>query len=410
MTDLKTTSAAIRDLYLGNSECTNKPEVQIRQYEFHSSVSINPRRQGLYKGNLFYHELTDVAVPENDNFSYPVVLPGEHMKYNKAILLMHGLNERNWDKYWAWAAELATKLQSPVILFPIAYHMNRSPKRWSDPRQLKMAVNSRQHDERETESTFANVALSTRLGAHPEQFVYSGVQSFYDVWALMEEIQSGSHPLFIANTQVDLFAYSIGAFLSEILCLANPKGLFSHSRLFMFAGGPTFNHMQGTSRYIMDMGAFKSLLNIKSKRLLKHIHEQLAGMNLPEFDLVWRAFYGMLHHRKGRKIRETWLKEKGSLVQVVALKNDQVMPAKAIAQALGVNKRNSKVRMDIIDFPYPYTHENPFPTNDDKILPLVNRCFDVVFGKAVQFYQQPSVEVVNADSATIRINRKVAMV
>lgn len=391
MTDVKKQTEYLKNSYHGKSDSNQEHQLFLRQYSFHSDVNIGLPQQGLYEGNLFYHEIVDRLVPENTDFTYPVVVPDDRQEYSRAILLLHGLNERNWDKYWAWAGELAVQMQCPVILFPIAYHMNRSPKSWSDPRQLKMAVNNRQQEASEKESTFANVALSTRLGAHPEQFVYSGVQSFYDVWALMEQIQQGGHSLFAANTHVDLFAYSIGAFLSEILCIANPKGLFNEAKLFMFAGGPTFNRMQGTSRYIMDLGAFTSLLHIKRKRMLKRIYRHLSAQDLPEFDQVWRAFYGMLHHRKGRRIRKAWLQERGTQVRVVALKKDKVMPAKAIAQALRATKRKASVRMDIIDFPYLYTHENPFPLNDEKLLPMVNRSFDVVFGKAVQFYQQPFI-------------------
>lgn len=383
--------------------------LQIQHYNFHSDIQIDLPSKGTFNGNLFYHELVNRKVPENIDFNYPVILPNNNQKFSKGILLMHGLNERSWDKYLAWGSELALKMQCPVILFPIAYHMNRSPKSWSDPRQMKAVVNARQQEKAEKETTFANAALSTRLGAHPEQFVYSGVQSFYDVAGLAEQIQSGSHPLFESNTSLDVFAYSIGAFLSEILVIANPKGLFSKSKLFMFAGGPTFDRMQGTSRYIMDLNAFNSLLNIKRKRTLKRIYHHLVEQQLPDFENMWKGFYGVLHHRKGRKIRKEWVAERGESIQIVALKQDQVMPVKAILQTFMVSGRNPYVRIDVIDFPYDYTHENPFPLNDEKILPMVNRSFDVVFDKAVQFYLQPEKKVAKTGILTVPSGMRVSM-
>jgi len=44
---------------------------------------------------------------------------------------------------------------------------------------------------------------------------------------------------------------SIGAFLSQVVLMANQKNLFSDSRLFMFCGGSIFRSMFGVSRSIM---------------------------------------------------------------------------------------------------------------------------------------------------------------
>ncbi len=74
-------------------------------------------------------------ISENQSFSYPVFVPG-NVESKKVILLLHGLNERSWLKYLVWAYYLAENTDSYVILFPISFHINRSPASWKDPRAM----------------------------------------------------------------------------------------------------------------------------------------------------------------------------------------------------------------------------------------------------------------------------------
>ena len=67
-----------------------------------------------------------------------------------------------------------------------------------------------------TNSTFANVALSSRLSQNPLRFYASGRESVYNMWQLVHEIKNGEHPLFKEDTSINLFAYSIGALLSQV--------------------------------------------------------------------------------------------------------------------------------------------------------------------------------------------------
>ena len=59
---------------------------------------------------------------------------------------MHGLNERNWSKYLTWAEYLSSKTGKIVILFPIAFHINRSPVGWSNPRYLQSIFTKRKNE------------------------------------------------------------------------------------------------------------------------------------------------------------------------------------------------------------------------------------------------------------------------
>ena len=86
--------------------------VRIRFFDFTSEL---PEEKRL---NIF--SSSDAGIAENLTFKYPVFLPGDAAKYDNAILLLHGLNERSWNKYLTWAEYLAKHVGVPVILFPIA--------------------------------------------------------------------------------------------------------------------------------------------------------------------------------------------------------------------------------------------------------------------------------------------------
>lgn len=388
MEDFKKFQDTMKSLFAGK-ETAIQTGLKVEYFQFESSYKIKGDKPGLMKGDLFFHELVDADYSSNYKFSYPVVAPAENRKWDRCILLFHGLNEKSWDKYLAWAGKLSLQMNKPVILFPIAYHMNRAPKSWSDPRMMKGAVQSRLSFHKKNESTFANAALSTRLGAYPETFIYSGLQSYYDIWQLLADINSGNHPIFEANCKADIFAYSIGAFLAEILFIGNPDKLLQDSRLFLFAGGPTFDSMIGNSRYIMDYKAFHSLLTLKRNKKRKMVYESLVATNLPDFENAWNGFMAMIAFKKGKEMREKALMQRGTQIYAVALEKDKVMPVKQIVKSLRGKKDNLPVTIDIIDFPYDYTHENPFPLKNDKILPLVNRSFEVIIEKAVRFYKKP---------------------
>ena len=62
-------------------------------------------------------------------------------------------------------------------------------------------------------------------------FPISGTQTYFDLVKLCTEIKEGRHDL--TNTSVNIFAYSIGALLAEILPIANPASLFSGERAFL---------------------------------------------------------------------------------------------------------------------------------------------------------------------------------
>jgi hypothetical protein len=383
-----------KEQFFSYTKCYNDSEakidsplgLEIVNCHFESKYHFDFSGKGFFQGDLFYHELVRSKIPENSEFIYPVVVPDSTLCYDHAIILFHGLNEKSWDKYFVWAGYLAKKMNCPVLLFPLAFHMNRVPKSWSDPRMMSVIANTRIKNNDPTNSTFANAALSTRLQFHPELFIYSGLQSCYDVIQLMDEIRNGANKLLLKDARIDIFSYSIGAFFSQILMLANPGKRFDSSKLFIFCGGPTFDRMNGNSKYIMDSVAFKSLLELKHRRKFKQIRKKVFATGNTTLLETWQGLELMMYSSRGRRERETKYEKLKDKVYAVALEKDLVMPIVSIVRTLRGKRNRIEVPVEVIDFPFHYSHEQPFPVGDDKIQNLVDRSFTVVFDKAVDFF------------------------
>ena len=105
-------------------------------------------------------------------------------------------------------------------------------------------------------SSFANIAISNRLTEDPMRFFKSGYQTTTDIVKLLSGIRDGKHEIIPPTSNINIFAYSIGAFLAEIILMGNPENLLSDSKLFIFCGGSVFSNMQGSSKLIMDSLAF----------------------------------------------------------------------------------------------------------------------------------------------------------
>lgn len=315
-------------------------------------------------------------IAENTSFIYPVFKPSSMKKANQAILLLHGLNERNWNKYLTWAEELCLKTQKAVVLFPIAYHINRSPQQWSNPRMIQSVYELRRKKNGEDRSlSFANVALSERISENPYRFYSSGRQSMSDITELIALIKSGNHQLFTENSHVDVFAYSIGAFLAQILFLTNPENFFSESKLFMFCGGSIFSSMFGESRTIMDRKAFEILY--------QYYQEDFNPLAEKLQDKALSSFYSMISPERNEQHRKKFFIDMGNRVAGISLQNDKVIPYSGVEKALGCE--NAHKRIELLNFDFDYTHENPFPVNDKSKPELVNQAFQQVFTKAVHF-------------------------
>jgi hypothetical protein len=330
------------------------------------------------QNNINTDGLLSDNIAENSDFIYTVFTPLKQSENNRVILLLHGLNERSWNKYLTWGEYLCNKTGKPVILFPIAFHMNRSPQAWTNPRLLQAVFEMRKKDTLNDRTlSFSNLALSQRISEDPARFYHSGRQSLNDINFLANEIRTGRHPLFREGTGIDIFAYSIGAFLSQVALMSDQNGVFSDSRLFMFCGGSIFSEMDGESRSIMDKTAFECLMNYYKKDFEQNIQPD------SDTDKVYQSFCSMISPDHLKDERIGFFSKARERIRGISLKRDKVIPYKGIVSALG--DENSGSQITLLDFPYEYTHENPFPLNNKKIENEVNASFSEIFGSAAAF-------------------------
>jgi hypothetical protein len=346
-------------------------DIDIRYFSFKSIPET--------EDSEFIHQDTiDEKIQENQTFEYLVFMPSRLIKSDKAILLLHGLNERNWNKYLTWAEYLCSKTGKPVILFPIAFHMNRSPAGWSNPRSLQDIMNLRkQQNGADRSLSFANVALSERITEKPYRFYSSGRQSIHDLSILFEEIKGGNHVLFKENAQIDIFAYSIGAFLAEITMMTNHHSLFLDSKLFLFCGGGIFSSMVGQSRFIMDKKAFDVLYEYYLQHFTKTFESTSATDN------IFKSFNSMISSERNQPEREHFFSQFGNKLKGISLENDKVMPYHGITEAFGQNLAMNHFKR--MDFSFPYTHENPFPVGGLIESTEVDKGFNTVFSEIADF-------------------------
>ncbi|MCF8357847.1 MAG: DUF6051 family protein [Prolixibacteraceae bacterium] len=99
--------------------------LQIENHTFCSDFNVEFNDTHYSDGDLFFHEITRQSFPENREFSYPVFkLPGDKA-YSNGIIMLHGLNEKSWNKYFVWAGYLVKTTGKPVKLdvidFPYDY-------------------------------------------------------------------------------------------------------------------------------------------------------------------------------------------------------------------------------------------------------------------------------------------------
>jgi len=367
----------------------NIPEsnVRIRKFEFTSPYNfLDPSFMQPDMHFLHEREFYDPTVTENTCFRYPVFLPDARPQFDQAIIILHGLNERNWNKYLSWGYTLAELTGKAVILFPISFHINRAPKDWSNPRKLNELLVARKSIFPNIRmSTHVNLTLSSRLTQFPERFFLSGYQSARDLSQLVSHIHGGSHPLFRKGTQIDFFAYSIGVFLAQCIMISNENPILERSKFFLFCGGALFSQMYGVSRFIMDNKAHERLQHYYIHEIEKEIEKSRKITDILNLTALGNAFRSMILPDRFRKLRETMLRQYHKNIQAIALEDDTVIPALETAETLGGECGRIPENVSILKFPFPHFHENPFPVRIPEFREAIDRYFSQVFLKAASF-------------------------
>lgn len=361
-------------------------EVACHTYSFLSEFSFYPPHKIKLENPLAMTIINESGKKENSHFRYSVFTPANQTKFKKSIILLHGLNERLWDKYLLWAYHLVRTTGRPVILFPLAFHINRSPRAWNCPRTMStLASYRKQHHPHLQKSSFANAALSLRMEYDPEMFCISGIQSYFDLVKLVLAIKEGHHPLFEADSSTNLFAYSIGALLAEVLLLADPLCLFSSEKAFLFCGGTTFDKTNGVSKAIMDNVAFEQLTQFMTTNKEVHSKITIPLYQAPLLPDAWNYFQSMINPSRFSNLRESRFSSLANRLMAVGLTNDQVIPAQAIAQTLINQSRGSNPEVYQLDFPFPYSHEKPFPIENNKYNTEIEESFNHIFSLAADY-------------------------
>jgi hypothetical protein len=352
-------------------------------------------------------DIPDNQILENKNFKYHVFHQPDSGKAKEVILMFHGFNEKSWDKYLTWAKRLNEKTGQTVVLFPIAFHMNRAPAQWSERHNMYAAAAQRNKDFPHIQnSTLFNVAISLRLHLRPQRFLYSGLQALYDIVKFIDNVRKGEHSIIAEDANFNIFAYSIGCLLAEILVMSNPKNYFDRSQIFMFCGGAVFNRLSPVSNFILDSEANVALYSFMVEHLENYLKEDpLLAHYLGEQHPEGIFFRSMLNYSVYRKFREEALAKIGKRIMAIGLEQDIVIPSYEIVNTLKGVKHDLPTTVETLDFPYPYRHEDPFPIQS-KFPEAVNEQFEKIMDKAANFLSTKSSSSFFKENSFIEFFRK----
>ena len=331
----------------------------------------------------FNYSIFQSTKPENSKDKKKKKNPKQRKEKQKgAIILLHGLNEKDWSKYLPWAKKLAELTEKKIILFPMAFHMNRAPAEWTNVKLMnKVNAERKKLFPSISNSSFANTALSARLQFYPQRFLWSGLQTFMDVVQLIREIKSGVHPIIEKDEEIDLFAYSIGSFLAQILMMTNPYNYLSDSKLFIFCGGPTLNRMSASSKYILDSEANIAVYSFFIEHLEKELKkDERLSHYFGKLHPVGNYFKSMLDYHKMKNFREKRLKEINKRVCALVLKEDTVVPPSEVMNTLKGAERKIPIKVKTLDFDYKYDHVIPFPFKEN-----IEKEVDKSFNKVLKY-------------------------
>jgi hypothetical protein len=332
-------------------------------------------------------DVHDSQVPDNREFRYHVLQPAGSVSARELILVFHGFNEKSWHKYLPWAHRLVERTGKAVVLWPIAFHMNRAPIEWSDRRLMYRVSEARKRAfPAMIGSSLSNVAISTRLQARPQRFFWSGLQTYNDIRQLLGEIAAGDHPWADPAAQVDIFAYSIGCMVAQILLMADARGIFRDTLVVMFCGGSVLNRMTPVSRFILDSETNVALYSYAVEHLESHLRDnERLRHYLGEAHPEGLQFRSMLNYPVMRKEREAQFRRLAPRLLAITLESDQVIPPYEVMNTLQGSSRDIPVRVVLLDPPYPYRHEDPFPAHDSLRGP-VDEAFRHIMELAVEFF------------------------
>ncbi len=382
--------------------------MEIIKSEFHSSChnllpgndeyTCDKHSTHFHVNNSFFNDvgsaedavhIKDIYVEENRSFNYCILKPKDTGPSKKVIILLHGFNEKHWEKYLPWGKYLCQKTQSTIIFFPIAFHMQRAPLPWSEKRKMyRLSAERKKKYPYIVNSTLSNVAISMRLHAMPQRFIWSGLQTYYDAIQFIEECKNGGNRHIDKDFSFDIFAYSIGGLLAEILKLSNYNNYFENTKVGLFCAGAVFNRISPVSKYILDSEANVALYSYLVEHFENFLNKDDHMRHYIKNDHIeGKVFHSMLDYQKMRDFRESLFKKMENYFYAVPLKKDTVIPSFEVMNTLQGAFRDINIKVEEEHFSHEYTHENPFPVNSPDP-EKVEENFCRVFDKFSAFFDQ----------------------
>lgn len=351
-----------------------------------SSLNLNSI---LFEGELKkIIEISDDEIWDNKKFQYILFKHRSPQKAKGVVILFHGLNEKEWTKYLPWAKMICELTGKAVLLFPIAFHINRAYNHWHNARMMQVLSQTRITLFRDLrESAFTNAAMSTRLHFAPSRFFFSGLETYSDIIELVWQIKKNQNPFLEAEAQVDFLGYSAGAFLTQILLMANRDELFSGSKAVLFCGGALLSRMYLTSRYIMDNEAHRAIKDFYVDNFEKHLQNDIQLHQLFEATKKGGLYFkSMLSENDTaiNTIRKKRFEELNQQFLAITLEKDTVMTPHEIQASVMNDKGSIAFPCKTFDFQHNYSHVNPF-SNTEKNAYEVNESFELIFAEIAHF-------------------------
>jgi hypothetical protein len=93
----------------------------------------------------------------------------------------------------------------------------------------------------------------------------------------------------------------------------------------------------------------------------------------------------MINEENNRFYREHKLQRLRNQIQIISLKKDAVIPSNAMQSTFACIRNKSENMITEMDFPFEYSHENPFPVLSSTKSGEVDRAFNQVFSRAAEF-------------------------
>jgi hypothetical protein len=92
----------------------------------------------------------------------------------------------------------------------------------------------------------------------------------------------------------------------------------------------------------------------------------------------------MLNYKALTQQREDNFRKMSSQFYAIVLEKDEIVPAYEVINTLQGSRRDIPLKIDVLDYPYDYIHENPFPVLAE-IADEVDKQFRLTFDKICDF-------------------------